>query len=164
MTIEETIERVEQLYHALTGTRPPPANGCAVIPPEADPIAHVHDQIERMLDGVEQLLPPAPAWTPRAQVYQHAGDTILAIDVPGVRREQLQIRAAPHAITVSGRRPRPARSVLACDAPGGPFTRTFPLATPVASDQISARLDDGVLTIRIHAATRAQPSQVSITS
>jgi hypothetical protein len=45
---------VEQLYHVLTGTRPPASNGQRVaFPPEVDPIVHVHEQLGGMLDRVD---------------------------------------------------------------------------------------------------------------
>jgi HSP20 family molecular chaperone IbpA len=42
--------------------------------------------------------------------------------------------------------------------------RSFPLAVRVAPEHVSARLDDGVLTVRLHANARAEPSQIPICS
>jgi HSP20 family protein len=109
----------------------------------------------------------AAPWVPRAAVWSDDGGVELVIDVPGVSREDVQIRVEPLAITVTGRRrapwSRPPRGVAGSDVPIGAFARSFPLAAHVAPDQVRARLDGGVLTIRIHGG-RSEPAQVSITS
>jgi HSP20 family molecular chaperone IbpA len=165
VTIDEAIERVEQLYHVLTGTRPPASNGQRVaFPPEVDPIVHVHEQLGGMLDRVDAVISSGRAWTPRALMYRDGEDIVFAVDVPGVRREELQIRVAPDSVTVVGRRAAPPRPPIASDAPVGAFTRSFPLLARVSPEHVSARLDDGVLAIRIHPSPRTQPSQIMITS
>jgi HSP20 family protein len=168
-TIDETIERVEHLYTALTGQRPPLANAQrAPIPPENDPALHVQEQLGKMVSAIEGIVPTtsAPSWVPRAAAWTEDRTLVLALDIPGVPRELIQIRLAQQAILVSGqRRPpwtRPPRSVAGCDLLLGAFARSFPIGPRVVAEQLSARLDDGILTIRVHEGTRTEPSQISI--
>lgn len=171
-TIDETIERLEQLYTTLTGTPPPAPNGQRTpFPPESDPLRHVQEQLGRVVAAAERLVPRSAAsaatWIPNATVWTEEADLVLAVDVPGVSRENVEVRVEPRALTVTGRRHAPwsqyPRSIAGCDAPLGTFSRTFAIATHAAADRVSARLDDGVLTIRIHSTTQAPPSQISIT-
>jgi HSP20 family molecular chaperone IbpA len=46
----------------------------------------------------------------------------------------------------------------------GTFMRSFLLPTPVVVERVSARLDDGVLTIRVTDNERGEPSQIPIRS
>lgn len=171
-TIDETIERVEQLYATLTGKPAPHPNGSsAPIPPETDPLLHVQEQLGRMVSVAEQLFAtplPQPAWTPHALAWRDDGGLSIAIDVPGVTRDQLQIRVDGGNITVSGHRrppwPTTPQSVDGCDAPLGMFTRSFWLGAQIAPEQVAARLADGVLTIRITANERGEASQIPIRS
>jgi HSP20 family molecular chaperone IbpA len=170
-TIEETIERVEQLYTALIGTRPPQTNGHRTpIPPEVDPIVHVQEQLGRMVSLAERLVPMTitPEWIPSVTVWMHETDLVFAVDVPGVLARDVRIRVEPNAITVTGHRRPPwaqtPKHIAARETGFGAFARTFPLATRVTADQISARLDDGLLVVRVHNATRAEPSQIPIMS
>jgi HSP20 family protein len=173
VTIDDTIEAVERLYTTLSGKRPSPSGPRVPIPPEADPVVHVQEQLDRMLSAVDWLAPrpapSAPAWIPHAVAWVHETDLVCAIDVPGVVARDLQVRVEPGAIVVTGqRRPpwaQPPRNVAACDVPLGPFLRSFALANPIAPEQVSARLDDGVLTIRIHGGThtKSETSNVAIT-
>ena len=171
-TIDETLESVERLYTSLTGTRPPATTTpIAALPPEVDPIVHVEQQLARMLAAVESLAPaatPVPEWVPRAVAWTKDGELVLSIDVPGVARDDVRIRVQPLALTVSGKRrvpwPQAPRSVVSCDVPLGTFSRSFPLAAGVGPEQVSARLADGTLIVRVHAGARAEASQISIMS
>src|SRR5262249_12873810 len=158
----ETIERVEQLYTTLTGTRPPTPNGHrTAFPPEVDPVVHVQEQLGRMLVTLERVLPfsTQPAWIPHAAAWQHEGAPVFPFDIPGVTRAHVYVRVDPTAFTVVGRRPMPVRTLVACDASFGSFARTFELGRRVTPEQMSAHLhEDGVLTIRVHSSTKAQPS------
>jgi len=174
VTIDDTIEAVERLYTTLSGSRPPPNGRRVPIPPEADPVVHVQEQLERMVSAVEWLVPrssaPAPSWSPRAVVWVHESDLVLALDVPGVVARDVVIRVEPRAIVASGQRrapwTQPPRNIAICDAPLGAFTFSFPLGDRVVPGQVSARLDDGVLTIRIHSSMHSKPetSQITIMS
>lgn len=172
-TIDEAIDRVEQLYTTLTGARPPHVNGhSAPIPPESDPLVHVEEQFARMMAVVAQLVPgarPAVTWTPRAAVWRDEDGLALAIEIPGMTREQIRIDVDRGVLTVSGDRQPPwarargVRSVDGCDAGFGSFSRSFALPVPVASEHVNARLDQGVLTIRI-STVRGDASQIQIRS
>jgi HSP20 family protein len=151
-TIEETIERVERLYMKLTGARPQSTSQRTSIPPEADPIAHVQEQLTHMLSLVEQVVPRAtPGWSPPAITWLEDKELVFAIDVPGVVASALQVRVTSTTLVVSGHRKPPwanAPRGIACDVALGAFERSFPLPGPVAAEQVTAQLDAGVLTIR----------------
>jgi HSP20 family molecular chaperone IbpA len=170
-TIDETIERVEQLYTAVTGSPPPTPNGHrSAFPPEIDPGMHVEEQLARMVMEVERLVPQARSatWIPHAVIWHEGADLVLAIDVPGVSREHVHVRVEHHALVINGLRRAPwshqPSNLVGCDAPLGAFARSFALSAPISADQISGRIDNGVLTIRIHSSTRPQASQITIMS
>lgn len=169
-TIDETIERVEQLYTTLTGAPPADADHRrAPIPPNIDPTAHVQEQLGRMVSAIDGVVPRrAPAWTPSAVAWGQDEDLLIAVDVPGVSRDHLQIRVEASSIIVTGRRAMPwsrlPKSILGCDAPLGAFARTFQLAARIDPKQLGTRLEDGVLTIRIYAKAQPEPPQIPISS
>lgn len=162
-SIEDTIDRVEQLYAAITGHRPPHVNGNTTrIPPETDPVRHVEDQLGKLVAAVEQRLAPGastmPAWTPRAIAWQDEAGYELAIDVPGVPRERLDVRIEGHVLAVRGERPVPwgdgeTRSPFAC---------SFALPERAEPAQITARLDAGVLRLRIARRARTEGSSIPV--
>ncbi len=167
-TVDETLERVEQLYTAITGTRPPMTDRRAAFPPELDPFVHVENQLERMVANAESLVPVSSPWSPRATLWREDEDVIIAVDVPGVARDNIRIQVEQGAIVVTGRRQaawgRGPRKAAEGDAPVGSFARSFPLAAALAPEQLSARLESGVLFIRVRAGARQRSSQVSVTT
>lgn len=168
-SIDETIDRVEQLYFVIKGQRPPPLETRAAIPPESDPIAHVEEQIGQLIGAAEQLvaMPRMPTWVPRAVVWRDDAGLLLALDLSGVSRDQIEITLQRGVITVAGRRQTPwsrtaaPRAVEDCEVPFGSFSRSFAIGAPVASEQVSARLEQGVLTIRV-SHVGDEPSQIAI--
>lgn len=173
VTVDQTIERIEQLYASVTGTQPPPVNGPgAPIPPERDAGAHVEERLRILLTAMERLAGqavPPPMWMPRAIVTRDKASLEIAIDLPGVLREQVQILIEGQVVTVMGRRDvapvsQEERRMEACEVPLGAFARSFQLGVPVAPDDVVAQLASGVLTIHIVTGKRAETSQIPIKS
>jgi HSP20 family molecular chaperone IbpA len=172
-TIEQTIDRVEQLYATITGHPPPQlADRGLHMPPEIDPVRHVEDQLGRLVSELEQGVAPTsstpPAWTPRVSAWRDEHGFELLIDVPGVPRDQLELRVSERVLVVSGHRAVPwadgarGASPLACEAPFGRFERAFALPEGVEPSSISARLEAGTLRVRAARSVPSGPSQIPI--
>lgn len=152
-SIEQTIDRVEELYAAITGHSPPLVDGNLTrIPPETDPARFVEEQLARLLATLDQRLAPAPqrTWTPEALAWQTESAFELAVAVPGAARERIELWLDGGALVVRG------------EAPAGAFTRAFPLPGPVAPGDITARLDAGLLRVRVVRRAQAERSQIAI--
>jgi HSP20 family protein len=79
---------------------------------------------------------------------------VLVIDLPGVRREELQLSVDGRILVVAGRRGSVAGDGGAYRMTGsehalGAFVRRVPLPPPCRVEEINARLHDGVLEIRV---------------
>lgn len=102
---------------------------------------------------------PGPAgWKPAVDLHETADEYVIAAEVPGMRREDLEIHAHEGRITISGvRRERPAHceQYHRIERGHGGFSRAFQLPLPIDSDAISAELRDGVLTVRCPKITEA---------
>jgi len=86
-------------------------------------------------------------------------------EVPGISKDDLEILAVGNELTIKGRRQpltgekmtyhRQERSM-------GEFTRSVTLPTEVDADKVEARLDSGVLTLRMPKAEAAKPRQIAV--
>jgi HSP20 family molecular chaperone IbpA len=168
-SIEDTIDRVERLYTTITGGPPPQLEGGGVrIPPEADPVRHIEDQLGRLIAALDlKLNPAAPSWQPRAFAWRDDLALELAIDIPGVPRETLELRLDGQMLAVEGHRPPPWPAGQpwppeAAEAPWGRFVRVFTLRERVEPSHVSARLEGGVLHVRISRSAPAEASQIPI--
>jgi HSP20 family protein len=94
-----------------------------------------------------------PTWTPLADVAVTSDGFIVQLELPGLEREQIEICAEPHSVTVRGRRPAVGavhpESYYRMERSHGPFLRSFDLPQAVLPDRVTAELTDGVLTVRL---------------
>jgi len=153
--IDETIGQVEKLYHAVTGTNVPAAETpYAPIPAESDPSQHVEAQLNRLLDllgGGKAGFDVSPAWTPPMSVWESDAEILVCIDLPGLRRDQVEVAISGNTITVGGMR-APTREGLrlrSSEWSYGPFRRTLFIPSGINGSEPSAQMKDGVLEIRI---------------
>jgi HSP20 family protein len=125
----------------------------------------LQDRINRLFDeSLERgQLPegqlPRPTWTPLADVCEASEEYIVLIELPGLEREQIDIRADANSVAVRGRRPAAGtvhpENYYRMERSHGPFLRTFELPQAIEPDLVTAELHDGVLTIRLPKAGQA---------
>jgi HSP20 family protein len=155
MDLDEAIGQVSQLYRAVTGHDMPMSDApYAPIPAEKDPVQHVQEQIDRlvaMLAGPASPMTAAP-WAPPIAIYESASEVVVAIDVPGTSRDRVGVHVESGALVVSGKRtPSPANgeTLRHAEVRFGDFRRVVPLPFGLRTAEMSARLDGGVLEVRI---------------
>lgn len=92
-------------------------------------------------------------WMPAADIYEADGALIIELDLPGMRRKDLQICRTGMVLTVSGKRERRAEIIgnrlHHMEGMRGTFCRRFTLPPSIERDRIKASLTEGVLRIAI---------------
>lgn len=120
----------------------------------------------RLVDDTFGMAPASQRWEPAVDVTEDAKSFQLAMDLPGVRSDEVKIEVDGRRLTVSGTKkpatsedtPRPFRS----ERRFGTFRRVFTLPESVATDSIEARARDGVLFLTLPKVEKAQPRQVPV--
>lgn len=114
----------------------------------------IHDLFEQALlaseyDEREGGLPGT--WAPAVDVLETEDSYLLYAELPGVRREDIQLQVKDRRLELSGRRPTLGenRNFLRMERSYGPFRRTFELSVPVETDGISAQFEQGVLKVYV---------------
>src|SRR5262245_1390830 len=101
----------------------------------------------------------APGWVPPVDLIERADGYVLTVELPGLRREDIQIDADGKGVTVRGQRPPQSccpERYQQLERGQGHFSRSFRFALQVDPDNVQADLTDGVLTVTIPKA--AQPA------
>ena len=157
--VDEAIAGVERLYQALTGTPPPPVEEpYAPIPVEKDAAEVVTERLDRLLDELGpragQQAPGTvaePEWSPPLTVWENGEGLLLLVEVPGVQRHDLRLADEGDSLTIQGRRTErgDGMRLRMNERPLGPFRRRIILPRGSGGGNVSARLHDGVLEIRI---------------
>ena len=89
---------------------------------------------------------------------------IVTAELPGLVREQIRIEIQDGRITLQGRRDArvPCEQYHQVERGHGEFSRTFPLPPAVNTEEISADLRDGVLTIIVPKSAERGPRRVDV--
>jgi len=120
---------------------------------------------DRQSNVATQEQSPQRAVLPAVDVYEdEAGITLLA-DMPGVPREQLELKVEGNALSIEGGvralAPEGLEAVYA-EVRVPRYRRTFTLSRELDTARIDASLKDGVLTLRIPKQAHAQPRRIEV--
>ena len=95
------------------------------------------------------------------------GYTFVAV-APGLRAEDVHIETQGNAIRISGETVAPALSAdekirtLRSEIGYGKFSRSFELPEDIQADKIEARLENGLLTVRVPKAEEVKPRTIKV--
>lgn len=103
-------------------------------------------------------------WRPATDVYETADEISLAVEIPGVPEEDIDIELYPDAVVIDGyRSPQLAGGDAiyhSLEIRHGAFRVEVPLPSGIDVDQLSATLEDGILRIKL---PKSAPLRVPIT-
>jgi HSP20 family protein len=104
------------------------------------------------------------SFNPAIDVRASDTEVVLVCDVPGVKREDIEITLANRMLTIKGTRhfeSKETEQVMLGRAYGS-FSRTYTLPDSLDEEKLAAELVDGVLTVRIPKLPEAQPRKIQI--
>ena len=105
-------------------------------------------------------------FVPAVDVYEDAQKLVLKLEVPGIRKEDLDIRVEGRTLTVKGERKfeseEKEENFVRVERRFGSFTRSFTLPATVSTDDISAVTADGVLSLTFARKPEAEPKQIEV--
>ena len=103
-------------------------------------------------------------WTPTADIYETDSGYSIAIDLPGIKRDAIEIDIDENRLMVKGTRVVDDTRARRSERPRGKFLRSFTVPASVDQSRIGAEYKDGVLQIRLpkRAEQKAQKIEVKI--
>jgi HSP20 family protein len=97
-------------------------------------------------------------WIPSADVSEDEREYTVLLDLPGIRRDGLDVNLDDGRLTIRGERPaREGVQLRRTERPHGRFVRSFSLPDAVDRQGITADYKDGVLTL--HLPKRTEPKE-----
>lgn len=104
-------------------------------------------------------------YTPPADIYENDQSITLELEVPGVSKDQVSISLEKGVLEIDGKID-PKRYdgfvPLYTEYGVGHYSRRFEVSDAIASDKISASMEDGILTIVLPRAEAAKPRKIEI--
>jgi HSP20 family protein len=108
----------------------------------------------------------ALGWAPPVDIFEKQDQLVLRAEVPGVQREDLDVRIENGVLTLEGERKQEndvaEGNAHLTERSYGSFTRSFSLPTTVDASKVAATYKDGVLEITVPKAETAKSKKVDI--
>jgi len=101
-------------------------------------------------------------WTPASDIYETDSGYVIAMDLPGIDREALEIDIDDNRLTVKGIRSIAELKQHRSERPRGKFLRTFSVPGSVDQGKIGAEFKDGVLQITLPKRSEQKPKRIDI--
>jgi len=102
---------------------------------------------------------------PEVNIFESKDEYVLEAEMPGVTKDGLEITLEANVLTIVGHRSDtspPGESVYR-ESRGFDYRRVFELDPAIDGEKISARVDQGVLTLTLPKAERVKPRKISVT-
>ena len=135
-----------------------------------DRFANLRDEINSLFEGpvwsnamrTPQLF---SGWTPALDIYQTNDDVVAVVELPGMRKEEIDISLQDGMLTISGERkdeaPEGDKSART-ERFVGKFRRSITLPTRVDINKVNATYKDGILTVTLPKAEDVKPKQIQV--
>ncbi len=102
---------------------------------------------------------------PAVDIYENAAGITLKADLPGVSRDRLAIRVDKDNLLIEGQvsvdMPE-GMEALHADVRATRFRRSFTLSHELDTEQISAQMKDGVLTLQLPKRAELKPRRIEV--
>lgn len=133
-------------------------------------LTNLRDEIDRLFEAPlaelarsSQLL---SGWTPAFDVYEDKDNFHVRAELPGMRREDIDVSMHNGSLSISGERKSDDKlkeaEVYRAERFFGRFQRTITLPTQVAVEKIKAQYQDGILSVTLPKAEEAKPKHIDV--
>lgn len=131
----------------------------------------LHRDLSRVFDeraGSEPATWDAGNWIPNVDIHEDENGFRVLADVPGVDPSAVDVTLDRNLLTIRGTRSTDRESeeggFKRRERTSGSFVRQFTLPDTADADAITARVDNGVLEIRIPKGERNRPRSIAVES
>jgi HSP20 family protein len=104
-------------------------------------------------------------WTPALDLYQSNDNVIAMVELPGMRKEDIEISLHDGTLTIGGERKHETgegENAERSERYIGKFRRSITLPTRVDASKVTATYKDGILTVTLPKAEEAKPKQIQV--
>jgi HSP20 family protein len=133
-------------------------------------MADLRDEIDRLFEaplaGLARGTNVLSGWTPALDVYEDKDNLYVKVELPGMKREDIEVALHDGTLSISGERKSEGKfedgDVHRAERFFGRFQRTVGLNAPVASEKVKAQYKDGILTITLPKTEEAKPKVIDV--
>ena len=105
-------------------------------------------------------------WTvvPACSITEDSGEVTLKVEMPGVGKDNLEVKIEGNALSIEGRREPAAEDgkYLLHERRATAFRKNFTLDDSIDHDKVAADLVDGILTLKLQIKEAAKARRIAI--
>ena len=104
-------------------------------------------------------------WSPALDLYESGDHLVALVEVPGMRKEDIDISLHDGTLTISGERKQEStkgETAQRTERYVGTFRRSITLPTRVDAGKVSATYENGILKVTLPKAEEAKPKQIQV--
>lgn len=120
---------------------------------------------DRMLNTPAESA-PLTNWNPAVDIHETDDAYLLEADMPGVKKEDLDIQVLEDRLTIRGSRKREDRheekGYWRCERAEGTFERSFRLRGGLDASKVEAHFENGVLKMTLPKPEATKPRQIEV--
>lgn len=134
-------------------------------PSRCDPFAALDDIYSPLQRWLEHAGAGTSGWTPPADLEETEQNYLVHAELPGLSRENIALELDERELEIRGETPEPQRSGTLREHSRriGQFNYRLRLPGSVDADNVSASLQDGVLTVTLPKTTQTKGRHIDIT-
>ncbi len=101
---------------------------------------------------------------PPYRVWEEDGKVVLELEMPGVKRDDFEIKIENNELEIIGKRPaiETKGEYLVKERRDGDFYRVFTLDNTIDQDKIEAELSNGILTLQLSLKESEKPKLIKV--
>jgi HSP20 family protein len=168
--VQDALKDVRELYAKLAGAPAPELHPGQYVPFPAgvDPVHHAIEEVDQLKGLTEQVvaLPKPVAWIPRADTFATKEAWFVRLEIPGVRREDVEVFVSGPECVVRGERKLPDQKAglhpVVLERPAGVFERRFGLPSGADFDKLEAHYEDGELELKFAIGEQKLPERKQV--
>jgi HSP20 family protein len=122
-------------------------------------------QEKKELVSKEETTVPARYYIQNTDIYETDDALTVVMEIPGVEKKDIDVNIENDVLRVEGRidfAKYEGLEPLYTEYNVGHFARAFTLSNKIDQQQITAQLDDGILTLTLKKAKEAMPRRIAI--
>ena len=133
-----------------------------------DRFAALRDEMDRLFDGSFGPVFRTPGsfsrWAPALDVFQDKDQFTVVAELPGLKKEDIELSLHNGVLTISGERKQEKKSEEGYRSERffGRFQRSVTLPTSVDGNNVKATYQDGILKVVVPKAEEAKPKQIQV--
>ena len=104
-------------------------------------------------------------WSPALDLYESGDHVVAVVELPGMRKEDIDISLHDGALTISGERKHESNNgdtAQRTERYVDTFRHSIALPTRVDANKVSATYQDGILKVTLPKAEEAKPKQIQV--